>query len=211
MFLPKPTEGGSFELCPSGTFVATCYRFLDRGTQISEFNGERKRRREVMLTWELPDEMMTDNRPFSVSKTYTWSMHEKATLRKDLESWRGLAFTDADFDGPKAFNTKKLIGAPCMLTVTHTTKGDKTYANVAAIGKLIRGMQPPAMINKGVYIALVKDEFDVQAMGELSDKMKQIVMESPEYKELMGASRQHDDPGNGGHHLGVDPDDDIPF
>ena len=210
MFLPKPSESGSFELTPSGTFVAICYRFIDRGTQITEFNGERKTRREVMLTWELPAELMTDGRPFSASKTYTWSMHEKATLRKDLESWRGLAFTDADFEGPKAFNTKKLIGAACMLTITHTTKGDKTFANVAAIGKLVRGINAPEMINKGVYLALVKDEFDVEAMGGLSDKMKQIVMGSPEYKELMGAARHHDDPGNG-HHMGVDPDDDIPF
>src|SRR5271168_3727728 len=100
MFLPKPSDNGNFELTPAGTFLALCYRFIDRGTQISEFMGEKKTRREVMISWELVGEVMSDGRPFSASKTYTLSMHEKATLRKDLEAWRGKAFVDADFEGP---------------------------------------------------------------------------------------------------------------
>jgi hypothetical protein len=209
MHLPKPSDSGSFELTPSGTFTAICYRFIDRGTQKSEYNGEVKSRHEVMLTWELCGELMADGRPFSVSKTYTWSMHEKATLRKDLEAWRGKAFVDDDFEGPNAFNTKKLLGAPCTLTVTHTTKGDKTYANVASLGRVMRGVQAPPQVNPTVYIALTADEFDPQLFEALSDKLKAIIYGSPEYQQLRRASERHDDPGSsyGGH----DPDDDIPF
>jgi len=210
MQIPKPSESGSFELTPAGTFIATCYRFIDRGTQMTEFNGERKTRREVMISWEIADEMMTDGRPFSATKTYTWSMHEKAALRRDLESWRGKAFTDDDFEGDHAFNTKNLLGKSCMLTITHTTKGDKTYSNIASVGKLMKNVTPPPLINPTVYLALTREGWDASVYAGLSDKMKQIVASSPEYKELMQANSQHDDP-NGGFTPGHDLDDDIPF
>lgn len=209
MQLPKPGEGGTFELTPAGTFIAQCYRFLDLGTHTSEFMGDRKTRREVMISWELADELMSDGRPFSASKTYTWSMHEKATLRKDLESWRGKAFTDDDFDGPNAFNTKKLLGAPCMLTISHETKGEKTFSKVVSIGKLLKGVTPPPLYNKIQYLALEDGGFDPEVYASLSDRMKAKIAESPEYMEMMKASRRHDDPGNG--FGGVDPSDEIPF
>lgn len=210
MQLPKPTEGGNFELTPAGTFVAVCYRFIDLGTQQSEYMGETKIKRKVLLSWELADELMADGRPFSASKSYAWSMHEKATLRKDLEAWRGKAFTDEDFEGPNAFNTKKLLGAPCMLTITHTTKEGKTYSNIASIGKLLRGVTPPPLVNKLQYLALVPDEFDAEIYGGLSDNLKAKIASSPEYQEIALGRRQHDDPGNG-YHAGHDPDDAIPF
>ena len=209
MQLPKPGEGGSFELTPAGTFVAVCYRFIDRGTHTSEFMGDRKTRREVMITWELADELMADGRPFSASKTYTWSMHEKATLRKDLESWRGKAFVDEDFEGANAFNTKKLLGAPCMLTISHETKGDKTFAKVVSIGKLLKGVQPPPLVNKIQYLALTEEGYDPEVYAGLSDKMKALIAESPEYMELMAKRHRHDDPGTA--YGGVDPNDEIPF
>lgn len=210
MQLPKPSESGSFELTPAGTFVAVCYRFIDRGTQISEYMGDKKIRREVMLSWELADELMSDGRPFSASKTYTWSMNEKATLRKDLESWRGRAFEDADFEGENAFNTKKLLGAPCMMTITHETRGDKTYAKVASIGKLLKGVTPPPLVNKIQYLSLTPEGWDAAVYADLSEKMKSVISSSPEYREMMEKNHRHDDPGNG-FHPGHDPSDEIPF
>lgn len=210
MQIPKPTEGGSFELAPAGTHVAVCYRFIDKGTHKTEFNGESKLRHEVLLTWELGDELMTDGRPFSASKTYTWSMHEKASLRRDLEAWRGRSFVDDDFDGPNAFNTRKLLGAPCMLTITHETKGDRTFAKIVSIGKLTKGITPKALTNPMTYLALAKDGWDPAVFGGLSDKMRESIAETPEYKQIMGASQRHDDPGDG-YNAGHDPDDDIPF
>jgi hypothetical protein len=207
MFLPKPTENGSFELCPAGTFTGVCYRFIDRGTQVSEFNGEKKFRHEIMLTWELSTELMEDGRPFSISRTYTFSTHEKATFRKDLEAWRGRAFIDDDFEGPNAFNTKKLLGVPATLSITHTTKNDRTFANVASIGKVMKGVQTPALTNPTAYLALTADEFDPVAYASLSDKIREIIARSPEYQKLARDSRRPDDPGYAGH----DPDDDIPF
>jgi hypothetical protein len=207
MQLPKPSEGGTFELVPPGTYMAICYRFIDCGTHASKFDG--KIRHEVMLSWELPDELMADGRPFAVSKRYRWSMHEKSNLRKTLEAWRGRAFTTEDFEGPQAFNTRKLLGAPCMLTITHDVKPDKTYTNIAGIGKLVKGMQPPPPQNKIVYLALTEEGWDSQVYSELSDTMKQIIAGSPEYAELMQKLRRNDDPGNDGSDMIYD--DPLPF
>lgn len=209
MYLPKPSESTSFELTPAGTFVAICYRFIDRGTQMSEYMGERKTRHEIMLTWELCNELMEDGRPFSASKTYTWSMNEKASLRKDLESWRGKAFSDDDFDGPNAFNTRKLLGAPCMLNIVHETKNDKTFAKIAGISKLVKGMQVPALVNKPTYLALTQEGWDSETYTNLSERLKEIIASSPEYKDLMQSMSKHDDPGAG--QSVYDYSDEIPF
>lgn len=208
MFIPKPTESANYDPAPAGTHVGVCYRFVDRGTQMKEYSGERKIRHEVMLSWELGDELMTDGRPFSLSKTYSWSMHEKSTLRKDLESWRGRQFVDEDFEGPNAFNTRKLLGAPCMITVTHRSKGDKIYADVAAIGKLTKGIPAPALVNPRAYLALTEDGWSAEVYAGLSEKVKEIIAGSPEYKELMQRLAKPDEHGDDGAGRF---DDDIPF
>src|SRR5690606_30485943 len=133
--LPKP-EGGHFELAPAGTVIARCYRFLDLGSHDQPYQGESKGlKRPVMTALELPTEGEYAGKPFTIHKRYTWSMHEKATLRKDLESWRGRKFNDADF-GPGGFDVRNLLGKVCTLTITHSASenGDRQYANITAIG-----------------------------------------------------------------------------
>lgn len=211
MYLPKPTEGGDFTPPPTGAWPAICYRFIDLGTQTSNFNGETKHQRKVMLSWELtdPEIRMDDGRPFTISNRYTWSMHEKSTLRKTLESWRGVAFTDADF-GEGGFDTKKLLGAPCLLSVVQVDKNDKTFANISAIMKLPKGVQPGDLVNESVYFSL--DEFDRDTFGKLSESLQNIIKASPEYQSLdrprqsdsyMPPQFEQGDPGFGM--------DDIPF
>ena len=210
MQLPKPTEGGDYTPAPAGTFMATCYRFIDLGTHVTEYNGERKTRHEVLLSWEIADEIMDNGKPFTINKRYTWSMHEKATLRLHLEAWRGRKFEASDFEGENAFNTKKLIGVPCTLTITQETKHDgKVIAKVSGVGKAMKGISAPPMVNKSVYIALNSDGFDAEAFAELSDYFRDLIQQSPEYKEMMAERRRDDDPPQRTSYDG--PDDDIPF
>lgn len=205
MKLPQPGEGGDYTPPPAGTFVGVCYRFIDLGTQRVEFQGSIKHQRKIMISWELGEELMDDGKPFTVSKRFTWSMHEKSTLRHDLEGWRGKAFEPADF-GDSGFDTKKLLGAPCVLTITHTTKPDgKTFANVASIGKIMRGLQPKPLANEIVYLSLEKGEFDQAAFDKLSDGLKKIIQASPEYAEATGKPAAQSAP------LAEQLDDEIPF
>ena len=81
-----------FEKPPLGMIQAVCVWFHDIGTQRGEYMGEPKIRKQVIVTWELAEKMTTGEfagQPFLMSKYYTQSLDEKATLRKDLENWRG--------------------------------------------------------------------------------------------------------------------------
>lgn len=204
MFLPKPSEA-NFETPPDGAFPARCYRFIDLGTQPKEWMGATSYKRMVMLSWELPTELMADGRPFSIHQRFVWSMSEKSTLRKYLESWRGKKFTDADF-GEGGFNTEKLIGATCTLSVVHATKGDKTYANIASVSRMMKGVEIPPPINETIYLSM--DNFDQAAFEKLSQSMKETIMHSPEFQKIMEGRKQPAE-----HHTVVEemPDDSIPF
>jgi hypothetical protein len=183
MYLPQPTEG-NFDPVPAGTHLGICFRVIDLGTQVTTYAGEQKRARKIMISWEIPDEKMTDGRPFVISQMFTWSMHEKSTLRKSLEAWRGAAFTDADFRPPTAFDIKNILGKACTLSVTHNEKGDRTYANIASVGKLMKGAAVPALVNAKVYLWLSPDRWNEAAFNGLSLNLRTKISATPEYVEL---------------------------
>ena len=190
MKIPAPSQGGDFEQTPTGTHLAVCYRFIDLGTQESNYLGNIKHQRKVLISWELPEELMTQGehagKPFTFHQRYTWSMHEKSTLRKDLEAWRGVPFTDADF-GPNGFDIRNILGKACLLTLVEEAKGDKVYTNKASIGRLMKSMTAPTeTINPIVYFALTPELFEMTEYSELSDSLKSTIAQSPEFKQLIG-------------------------
>lgn len=210
MKLPQPSEGGNREPIPAGTYLGLCYRFIDLGTQKTEFQGQVKHTRRVMISWILPDELMSDGKPFSAHKQYAWSMHEKATLRHDLESWRGMAFTAEDFG---KFDTKNLLGKPCMLTITEEKKPDgRIFSNVSSVGKPMKGLAIPKLSEPTIYLSLEPDAFDQAAYDSLGDNLKQRIASSPEFKELGRAATPAGEAySDNGLSAGADPSDDIPF
>jgi len=208
MYLPEPT-GNDFELPPQGTFAAVCYRVIDLGTQESSFNGETSLKHKIMVSWELPDERMEDNRPFTIHQSYTWSMHEKATLRKHLEAWRGRKFQDGDF-GPDGFNIKKLLGVGCLLTITHTEKDRSTYANLTSIAKLMKGQETPQPENEIIYFSMESQAaYDETAVcfEHLSDRLIERIKKSPEHQKWSLREPEVDPVETRSYEL----DDDIPF
>lgn len=127
-----------YKLVPAGSHLARCYRIVDLGTQKSEYEGNVKFLRKVMINWELHSEddegqpLVTDKgEPLSISKDYTLSFAEKATLRKNIQGWFGTTFTDAE---AQRYDVTQIVGQWCMLGVINKTnpKG-KTYANVDTI------------------------------------------------------------------------------
>lgn len=133
--------GGDFTPIPEDLHLAICYGIWDIGTQFSERFG--KAIHKVVIVWEIPGvrgEFERDgkkvNLPRAISKRYTLSLHAKAELRKDLESWRGKKFSDEELKG---FDIKRLLGVPCQLQVLHSKVQDKVYANIAAITKAPAG------------------------------------------------------------------------
>lgn len=183
MHLPKD-EGTSFEPCPAGTHAARCVGFIDLGSHLQEYAGEAKGlRRLILLTFEIPGERRDDGKPFLISKRYTWSVHEKSNLRKDLESWRSKRFVETDF-GPGGFDIRNVLDKPCTITVNHTEKEGKTYTNIASIGAAMKGVVMPERETDITYVALVSDLFDQEAYDGLSDRMKEMIGKSPEWEAL---------------------------
>lgn len=183
LVMPKET-GGDFEITPAGTFPATCYRVIDIGTQQVEYQGKIKHQHKIMLSWELTDEKMPDGRPFSVHKRYTLSSSEKSSLRQDLESWRGVPFTEEDFG---KFDLGNLLGKSCLMGIVHETKNGKTYSNISSILRLAKGMSVPPLENPTVRFDM--SSFDQAVYDSLSESLRTVIAKSPEYQELKGGNR----------------------
>lgn len=194
--------GGDFEQPPVGTHVARCVKIIDIGTQRGEYQGKANIRRQCIVGWELPNELMSEGesagKPFTVSRFYTASLSEKANLRKDLENWRGRAFTDEELGG---FDAKNILGKACMLSLTENDKGKVRVTGVMALPK---GTAVPNQVNSILFFSLEPQEFDAKLFEGLSDGYKKLIMASPEYQETTkpGSSR----PGSFD-----DLESDIPF
>jgi len=171
---------GTFEQAPEGTHMARCYKLIDLGTQLREFQGEAKKSRQIIIGWELPGELMTtgeyEGQPFTASKFYTLSLHEKATLRAHLKNWRGKDFTAEELAG---FDVKNLLGKACMVSIVTNDKG---RAQVGGVMALPKGMTVPDAVNPPVYFSLDPDEFDQAVFDSFSDKMQALITPSDEYK-----------------------------
>jgi hypothetical protein len=132
----KSENGRDFEPAPVGVHQAVCVDVVDLGVLDVTWQGVTKKQHKINIAWQI-NELRDDGKPFLVFKRYTLSLSEKSNLRKDLESWRGKKFTR---DEEMGFDVESIIGANCLLNVTHNTVADKTYANVASVNPLMKGM-----------------------------------------------------------------------
>lgn len=186
--LAEKKEGGNFQKIEPGTYIARCYSMIEIGTIKEDYNGESKMQKKVNITWELPTEKAVFNtekgeEPFVVSKTYTLSMHEKSTLRRDLESWRGKGFTEEE---AKKFDITKLLGVPAMISVIQRPKKNdatKTVTDVSSITKPPKGYECPAQINPMRILSY--DNWDDNTFASLSDWMKDKIRSSVEFRSMI--------------------------
>lgn len=131
--------GKAFKPAPEGLHSAVCCDVVDLGMMDNKFNPE-KPQHKIRIVWQIEEtDPENQDKRYIVSKMYTLSLHEKASLRKDLEGWRARKFTAEE---SKGFDVEKLLGVPCQVQVIHNvseTNGN-TYANVQAIVPLGKGM-----------------------------------------------------------------------
>jgi hypothetical protein len=199
MKLPKPSTN-TYELVPAGNHLGVCWQVIDLGTQTTTFNDEIKKARRILIGWELPNELMSDGRPFVVSRRYTFSVHEKAMFRKHLESWRGKKFADEDF-GEDGFDVRNLIGKACFVNVVHSPSSDRTYANVDSVAPLPKGMPSPELVNEPIYLSLESGEFDPAVYQSLPEWLQGVIFDAPEFSKL----------GTTGELREVKMEEDLPF
>ena len=180
------TGGSAFTPCPAGSYLARCVQLIDMGTQQSTFEGETKHARKVLVAWEVLDDecRRDDGAPFVLSKRFTLSLHEKAALRKTLASWRGRDFTPLELKG---FDLATVLGKEAFLSVIHTEKDGKTFANIAAVMKPPKGMVGTPATEPLVHFDLTAPDWTVFA--QLSPRVADQIAQSPEYAALNPPAR----------------------
>ena len=211
-------DKSNFESVPSGMHLARCYRIIDLGTQKSEYMGQVKYLHKIMLGWEIHGTnddgtplKMRDGRPFAIFKNYTLSWSEKATLRNDLQSWRGKPFTQEEM---RRFDLKTVLNAWCMLNVIERAGQDgNMYVNVSGVTpvpSMIKKNGLPEPINKNELFNLTDP--DMVMFDTFSENLKKKIQSSPEWEKLSKKTKTVDDIAPKAAGSSFDEDDgDIPF
>jgi len=130
-------DSKSYTPAPEGTHQAVCVDVIDIGMKPNPFK-DGAMQHKIDIAWQI-DETRDDGKRHVLYKRYTLSLNEKATLRHDLESWRGKPFTR---DEEMGFDVESIIGANCLINVQHKagTKDGRVFANVVSVMPLIKGM-----------------------------------------------------------------------
>ena len=190
MLIAKDNSESKFAKLPlpeAGTTQAVCCAVWDLGLQKTSFAGEEKVQHKIIIAWEITEKINApeseyNGKPYMLNKKYTLSLGEKANLRKDLESWRGLPFSADELKN--GFDLDKLYGANCYIGIKHEpdrNDASKVYANVTAILPIPKGMAkitplrardeaPPKWVQEKMAqaVAVVEDNpFGDESMPEM--------------------------------------------
>lgn len=201
MALTLPVGGsgnGDFKRAPAGSHIAVCNLVADCGLQPGSQQYPQPKRK-LYVRFEIPAERVEYEKdgqqvegPLTIGSFYTASMNEKATLRKHLEGWRGKKFSDEE---AAAFDVAALLGKACMLNVVESDSGGKTYANIAGIGSMPRGVPAPQAENPLLYFDADSDADAFEALPKwLREKIEaQIVPNRPGASESHAGSEDYGD------------------
>jgi hypothetical protein len=196
-----------FKNAPAGSHLGRLYKIVDIGTQVGEWQGKATQARKMIFYFELHGEddkgqplTNDDGKPLVVTKYYNASLGEKSTLRKHLQAWLNIDFNNM----PQGFETRSILGKFAMLNVITYQKDGKTRASVeglTAVPAIVVKHGLPEGVNDIFMFDLNK--FDSAKFDSLTDGVKKIIVESPEYRAFMKKS----DPAPADNEF----DQDIPF
>lgn len=203
MTLVATNSGKSYSLPPSGTHTARCVQILDLGTQYSEFYKTSSHK--VLIGWELCDETDDNGEPLLVWRRYTLSLNEKSLLRAHLESWRGRSFTE---DELKGFDLHNIADKCCLISIVHTERDRKQYADVSAVMALPKGSKPED--RRGDLIIFDIDDFNDEIFAGFSENLQNTINQSAERQRRNDTQDRAVGAHPGNDELPQD-DTDIPF
>lgn len=199
-----------FKIAPAGLHMARLYSVIDLGHQSVEWSGETKIMHKVVLTFELHGDdnngkplKTDDGKPLIVSKRYTVSLGDQATLRKDLESWANKKMSTADRIN---FDLKTLLNKFCMVNISHSEDGK--YANISGISPIPSALKNavPDGINQINHFWL--HDYDQAKFDALPKYYREKIMESSEWR---GSKKKIEEVDGFPKSLADIPDDEVPF
>ena len=199
-----------FKIAPAGLHMARLYSVIDLGHQSVEWSGETKIMHKVVLTFELHGDdnngkplKTDDGKPLIVSKRYTVSLGDQATLRKDLESWANKKMSATDRIN---FDLKTLLNKFCMVNISHSEDGK--YANISGISPIPSALKNavPDGINQINHFWL--HNYDQAKFDALPKYYREKIMESSEWR---GSKKKIEEVDGFPKTLADIPDDEVPF
>jgi len=168
-----------FQSVETGVYDAVCFKQVDLGTHETYYKGIKVSKRKVRVSWELLTKLMEDNRPFVISKTYTMCIWGESALKKDLQNWRGKAFTDEEAN---RFDLSKVLGVSCKLMVSNEIgDSNKKYTRITSISP---NQKFTVEKTHNEILSFSLDNFEKEVFDKLSEYEKKLIMLSPEYKAL---------------------------
>lgn len=211
---PNGQASGSFELPEAGAHRARLIRITDIGQHESEYQGQKNIRSQVVFEFELSDEMGSNGKPLTVSKWYTKSMFSKANLRRDLETWRGKAFSEAEVAN---FDPAALLGKTCLLTIQVNERTDRSgtsrqRADITAIATVPKQMlkEPvPEMVNTSYIYDM--DDHDPEIFEMISPGLRRKIESALDYAEKVLNKNRPRPLYTGSVPADLDLEDQIPF
>ena len=115
-----------------GVYQAILIGVYDLGTQESErYKNESAK---LCLIFELPDAETTMDTPVTLSKLYSNTLHEKASLRASVEALLNRSFTNEEAEDGIDLGT--LLGANAQVEVVETESNGKTRTNIRNVIRL---------------------------------------------------------------------------
>jgi len=215
MSIIAKSTGETVERLEDGVYTAQCVGLVDVGEQYSE--TYQKSSRQVRIVWQIVGETYKnadgEEVPRSYSKQYTLSLGERSKLRKDLEAWRGKAFTEEELQG---FDLINVLGKPCQLQLMNKEKNGKTFTDIVAIMALPKGTKVEPLTS--TYIFDFEDEATYPNYLLLPEFLRNFVKAATNYKGssleafvVANELDKKDDTPTAAEESSEVTDDDLPF
>jgi hypothetical protein len=172
--MAKLTEyGDTYEIADEGSYTATIVRFVDLGTQQTKYGASRM----ANVCFELADVTQSDGKPMLAFLTiFNFSARSKK-LREFVRTVTGL-------HDVKDVEIKTLVGAPCMVGITHkTTEEGITFAEVT-VKRPKPGAKKPKVKTDLVFFSLHPDEFSESDLSKVPERQQERIRGSQTYRDL---------------------------
>ena len=138
------SKSSNFEMPSEGAQAARIYAVIHKGSQPMTWQGETSLKSCVLIKFELDEER--EDAMHIVSRTWT-EFSPEGLVPAVLNHGSGAGSPEEEFrEGPKQFDTRDLLDTVGLVTISHQTKGDNTYANATGFSPLPRSMKPPERV-----------------------------------------------------------------
>lgn len=179
-------------LLEAASYNARCYFMAHIGTIDDEYQGKKITSNKVRIGWQIASERLeierdgkTESLPRVIGKEYTLSLSEKATLRKDLEAWRGVPFSEKELE---SFDITNILGVECLIAVIQKeskTAGKGKYNVVSSVSKIVKGTVVPPLEGETVLFShgIEGDKEYLEAFSACPKFVQDQIVTSKEWKE----------------------------